>query len=121
LSRTAGAWAAVEERGRETNMPDKTEDVEGYVVDAACIRSYPQDEMLERARVHTSECTLMGHCIESGYGLIDEQGRVAMLDPKATPMVEKAVRASGKAEGVRLRASRQEVGRKMETTRVEEV
>ena len=45
------------------------ETLEGYVVDIICIRRYPQEEMLGRARVHTRHCGLAGHCAESGYGL----------------------------------------------------
>ena len=43
--------------------------VEGYVVDLACLRRYPQKEYTARATEHTTECALMGHCVESGYGL----------------------------------------------------
>jgi hypothetical protein len=30
----------------------RTETLEGYVVDQACLRKYPQDELLERAQAH---------------------------------------------------------------------
>lgn len=43
---------------------------EGYVVDLACLRRYPRQEYTSRAAQHTTECALMGHCVESGYGLV---------------------------------------------------
>ncbi|MGB3760721.1 MAG: hypothetical protein WBA07_30845 [Rivularia sp. (in: cyanobacteria)] len=68
-------------------MNDCTETLQGYVVDIICIRKYPQNETVERARAHKRDCALAGHCAESGFGLIDEEGKVALLDPKATLQV----------------------------------
>ena len=99
-------------------MSNRTETLEGYVVDMGCIRKYPQDEQLARARAHTTECATMGHCVESGYGLVDEQGRVAALDPKATPRVVNALREASSDHGVWLRAKRVMKDEEMETTDV---
>lgn len=99
----------------------KQEILEGYVIDQACIRKYPQDELLERARAHTKECALMGHCMESGYGLVNEEGRPLLLEPASTPEVVDAIRRSGRSEGIRLRASRQMQDEEMRTTRVDEL
>lgn len=98
-----------------------TETLEGYVVDIACLRKYPQDELLERAREHTQECSLMGHCAESGYALIGDDGRVRLLEPQSTPHVMEALRASERDAGIRLRARRTMRDGEMETTSVEEV
>ncbi|MEW5926104.1 MAG: hypothetical protein AB1941_01325 [Gemmatimonadota bacterium] len=84
----------------------RREVLEGYVVDQACLRKYPQDELLERARVHTTECALMGHCMESGYGLVDEEGRPLLLEPAATARVVERLRSTGVEKGARLRATR---------------
>lgn len=105
---------------REQESP-KREVLEGYVVDQACLRKYPQDELLERARAHTTECALMGHCMESGYGLVDDYGRTLLLEPSSTPQVVEALRASGHERGVRLRATREMGEQEMHTTRVDEV
>lgn len=102
-------------------MDRSTETLEGYVVDIACIRKYPQNELLERARVHTKSCGVMGHCAESGYGLVSDDGRVALLEPEATPQVLDAIRTSGRDKGIKLRASRAMQDQEMKTTRVEEV
>ena len=101
--------------------PPKREVLEGYVVDQACLRKYPQDELLERARAHTSECALMGHCMESGYGLVDDHGRTLLLEPSSTPQVVEALRSAGQERGVRLRATREMREQEMHTTRVDEV
>lgn len=94
---------------------------EGYVVDLACVRKYPRDELLERARQHSRECALMGHCIESGYGLIGDDGRLALLDAKATPKVVNAIEKSGRDRGIKLRATREPQDEEMGTVRVEEI
>jgi hypothetical protein len=102
-------------------MNHSTETLEGYVVDIACIRNYPRDELLERARVHTRECGLHGHCIESGYGLVNEEGRLLLLDPKATWQVLEVIRNSKLEAGIELRAMREMKNGEMETTSVEEI
>jgi hypothetical protein len=95
--------------------------LEGYVVDQACLRKYPQDELLERARVHTTECALMGHCVESGYGLVNEEGRPLLLEPASTTQVVEALRGTSREHGVRLRAMREMQEKEMRTTQVDEV
>lgn len=96
------------------------ETLEGYVVDQACLRKYPQDELLERARAHTRKCALMGHCVESGYGLVNDEGRPLLLEPASTPGVVEAIQRSERSEGIRLRARREMEDHEMRTTRVEE-
>lgn len=105
-----------------TNVARESEQetVEGYVVDIACLRKYPRSEWLERARAHTQQCALMGHCVESGYGLVDD-GRVALLDDDATPRVVNALQSSSRKSGIRLRATRRMADQHMQTFKVEEV
>jgi hypothetical protein len=102
-----------------TPLPD-TETLDGYVVDLICLRKYPADEYAERAREHTRACALDGHCIESGFALVADDGRVALLDPAATPLVVDAVRGSEREAGIRLRARREEHDEAMRTVSVEE-
>lgn len=80
--------------------------LEGYVVDIACLRKYPRAELAARARGHSRECGMMGHCIESGFALVDEAGGVALLDPAATPKVVSALEATDREKGIRMRATR---------------
>ena len=102
-------------------MSQKRELIEGYVVDLACIRHYPQSEILQRAEQHTRHCALEGHCAESGYGLVDSSGRVAALDPEATARVLELVRNSHRENGIRLRVQRETQGSEMKTVSVEEI
>ena len=83
------------------------ETAEGWVLDIACLRKYPRDEYAERARAHTTACSQLGHCIESGYALVDADGRVTLLDPKATAPVLDALRRSDREAGVWLRVRRE--------------
>ena len=100
---------------------ERREALEGFVVDLMCLRKYPQDELLERAREHTKRCALMGHCVESGYGLVDEEGRLFLLEPAATPRVVDAIRGSERDYGLRLRATREMQDGEMNTVRVHEI
>lgn len=100
-------------------MSNDPEILEGYVVDLACVRKYPRHELAERARVHTMDCATMGHCVESGYGLVDEMGRLALLDPTATLLVIDILLTSARDQGIKLRATREQRGEEMRTTQVE--
>lgn len=97
--------------------PD-VETVEGWVVDIACLRKYHADQLGSRAQVHTTECALMGHCVESGYGLVDADGRVHLLDDAATPHVVSVLHATETSTGVRLRAERHDEDGEMVTFEV---
>lgn len=97
------------------------EEAEGYVVDIACLRKYPRSEWAERARRHSRSCALMGHCIESGYGLVSGDGIVFLLEPAATPQVIEAIQAAPVDAGIRLRVLRRPEGEAMVTSRVRAV
>ena len=99
-------------------MSNTTETLEGYVVDIACLRRYPRAELLERARTHSKECATMGHCVESGFGLVAEDGSLSLLDANATPLVLDLVRQS-EGSGLKLRVRREMRDGDMETTRAE--
>lgn len=100
---------------------DDTTDVEGYVVDLACLRRYPPRDYRQRAQDHTSECALMGHCVESGYALVDESGRPHLLDDNATPHVVRRLSEANPGQGIYLQAQREERDGEMVTTGVREV
>lgn len=102
-------------------MSDRSETLEGYIVDVACVRKYPQDELLKRAKEHTRQCGLSGHCIESGYGLVDDEGYLKLLDPKATPMILDTIRNSDRNRSIKLQVTREMEDGEMETTSVREV
>ncbi|MDG5778448.1 hypothetical protein VB773_02485 [Haloarculaceae archaeon H-GB2-1] len=102
-------------------MTPPTETVEGYVIDVGCIRQNARDDLLAKARQHESSCALMGHCVESGYGIVTEDDRVTVLDSEATPRVVDVIEDSDTTVGIRLRVERVERDGSMETTAVEEV
>ncbi|WP_164104473.1 hypothetical protein [Candidatus Laterigemmans baculatus] len=100
-------------------MAADQEVLEGYVVDLACLRKYPRGELVQRAREHSQKCMLMGHCLESGYGLVDEQGQLSLLDAEATLPVIYAVRDCGRRSGIRLRVVREFRDGEMQTREVQ--
>lgn len=95
-----------------------TETLKGYVVDIACLRKCPREELMQRAANHSRECALMGHCIESGYGIVDDEGRITPLDSHATIAVLDAVRSSSRDRGIQLIAQRESEGGEMVTRAV---
>lgn len=102
-------------------MTDDDECFEGYVVDIACLRKYPREGLLQRAKVHTKRCAMMGHCVESGYGLVNDQGQIALLEPAATPMVLGAIDLSRQEAGIKLRVRRVLNDDEMRTREVQEM
>lgn len=100
-------------------MVENQEVLEGYIVDLSCLRKYPQKELFQRARTHSKECALMGHCLESGYGVVDENAGLTVLDSKATPQVFDAVRKCEQKQGIRLQIVRELKEGEMQTRSVQ--
>lgn len=98
-----------------------SETVEGYVIDNGCVRKNSRADLLEAARTHTKECALMGHCVESGYSLVNEDDVATMLDAAATTEVVDTIEESDREEGIRLRVERKREDDEMRTASVEEV
>jgi hypothetical protein len=97
---------------------EQREIFEGYLLDVACARKYPRLEMLERAAAHTRDCALMGHCIESGYVVVGQDGRIQPLDTAATLSVVDAVREGESGKDIKLRVVRERRGDEMVTCSV---
>lgn len=102
-------------------MSQQTETLEGYVVDIICLRKYPRNELLERAKVHTRKCSLAGHCTESGFGLVSEEDQVALLDPEATPKLLDVIASSDRDSGIKLQVERESKDGDMKTIAVKEI
>lgn len=102
-------------------MGDQTTSVDGYVIDIACIRKHSRAELQETARTHSKECALMGHCVESGYGIVTVDDRLTVLDPEATQKVTDVVAQSETREGIRLHVTREKRDGEMQTTTVDEL
>ena len=95
-----------------------TQTIEGYVVDIACLRRYPPAELAERAAAHSKKCATMGHCIESGYGVVAPDGTLTLLDDHATPRVVQALLPTERDANLRVRVTRDEVDGEMRTSEV---
>lgn len=100
------------------DQTQKKETLEGYLVDIACLRTMPASRLSDKAKEHTTACALMGHCIESGYGLVDEENKMVLLDSEATLRVVTLLKRTDTEKGVRLNVEREEQEGKMETTKV---
>ena len=98
-----------------------TETLDGFIIDVGYIRKNARDELFEKARTHSRECALMGHCVESGYGIVTDDDRLTVLDSEATPKIVDTVEESDTEEGIRLRVQREEQNGSMETTSIKEI
>src|SRR4030095_10286854 len=66
--------------------------LKGYLVDMMCGDSYAHDpEALSKAKEHTTECSLMTHCIKAGYAVVTEDGKIYKLDKAGNKMVAKVL------------------------------
>lgn len=102
-------------------MTSDLEMFEGYVVDIACLRKYPKGGVVARARSHTKSCAVMGHCVESGYALINNDGDILLLEPAITPKVLQLLYESPMQAGIRIQVKRRWAGEGMRTESVDEV
>lgn len=103
-------------------MPEtQRESWAGYVIDIACLRQAPSADLLDRASVHATACGLMGHCIESGFAVVDYDGGVHLLEPDATTDVVRELLRSGVDEGLVLHVVRELDGHEMRTVKVQPV
>ena len=93
----------------------------GHVIDVRCVRKNAREDLRGAAETHTRECALTGHCVESGYALVTDDDRLALLDASATPDVVELVERSERERGHRARATREKRNDEMTTTSVEEV
>lgn len=96
----------------------KREVIEGYIMDIICLRKNSPSQYSDQAREHSTSCALMGHCVESGYGLVGAGNMLTLLDPKATPQVVSLLQKTDKKNGVRLRVEREENSSEFETVKV---
>jgi hypothetical protein len=99
--------------------PDQNSEITtGFVLDVACVRKYPKGDLVQRGREHSVACALMGHCVESGYALVQLDGSMTLLDSAATPLVVKALVQAPHSSGVLLEVSRERDGEEMKTVSV---
>lgn len=98
---------------------EEQEILEGYIIDVGCIRKHRRHDLLRAAREHPRQCGLMGHCIETGYGLVGEDDRLHVLDESATLKIALLLSQLQQENGIRLRVTREPRGAEMKTTAVE--
>lgn len=104
-----------------SSLNGSRESAAGFVLDIACVRKYPQGELVDKAKAHASQCSLMGHCIESGYALVREDGSMTLLDAAATPLLVRILTDSAKATGVAAEVTRELRDGDMQTIAAREI
>lgn len=113
--------AAFSDEGPSVSVETERETWTGYLMDIACVRKSPAAELRDRAAVHTTGCSLMGHCVESGFALVGDDGAVRLLEAAATTDVVRVLLRAGVEEGLMLRAVRERDGHEMRTVTVQAI
>jgi hypothetical protein len=102
-------------------MIKKTEILSGYVVDCYSLRSWPIENLFERARSHSKEFSLRGHAIESGFALISFPSVIHLTDPHATPLILDILFSTESETGIQLRVERELQNDEMKSVLVTEI
>ena len=102
-------------------MIKKTEILSGYLVDCHCVRTWPIDNVFEKARTHSKECSLLGQAIESGFALISYPSVIQIIDPHATPLILDILFSTESETGIQLRIERELQHEEMKSVLVTEV
>ena len=61
----------------------------------------------------------MPHCIEGGYALVEDVDRLVALDSHATPLIRDLIVSTDRAEGIRVRVTREREDGAMQTRNVQ--
>jgi hypothetical protein len=93
--------------GRRPSKPGEEDQhgeatVEGYVVDIACLRRYPETEYAKRSRAHTTGCVADGSLRRERLRPGRRRRSPPPLDTHATPHVVAVLREASTTEAVYL-------------------
>jgi hypothetical protein len=92
--------------------------VQGFLVDRACGAKMASANDQKAAAGHTRECALMPPCVGSGYGVLTADGKFITLDDAGNKKAEAALRASKKADNVKVQVSGDQSGETMKVTAI---
>jgi hypothetical protein len=87
--------------------------VQGFLVDRACGAKMASTNDQKAAAGHTRECALMPPCVGSGYGVLTADGKFITLDDAGNKKAEAALKASKKADNIKVQVTGDESGETM--------
>ncbi len=85
-------------------------ELEGVLMDKMCSTKALQEGGQKAAAMHKRDCALMPDCVKSGYGVITADNRFISLDAEGNKKAEKALKASKKADNLRVRVTGEVTG-----------
>lgn len=83
--------------------PMSAETVDGILMDNMCIGKF-KAKGYDGAKTHTKTCALMEPCKDSGYAIINEDGKVVKLDSKGNELAVKALEGTDKEKELTVSA-----------------
>lgn len=86
------------------------EDLEGVLMDKMCSMKALSEGGEKAALMHTRSCALMPDCVKSGYGVITSGNKFIALDAEGNKKAEKALKASKKQDGIRVKVTGERKG-----------
>ena len=95
----------------------RCEFVEGYVIDAACLRRADPVNLHLLGAEHEKSCALMNQN-NGGYVVITDGDQPVVLDEAATPLVTRLLEQHPSDQGIRIRVQRRVGGGRAVTTDV---
>ncbi|MBI3666212.1 MAG: hypothetical protein HY236_08320 [Acidobacteria bacterium] len=85
-------------------------DWEGVLMDKMCSMKAMQEGGQKAATMHKRDCALMPDCVKSGYGVVTADNKFLALDAEGNKKAEHALRASKKADDIRVKVTGSESG-----------
>jgi hypothetical protein len=67
---------------------------------------------------HTKECALMPNCAGSGFGVLTADGKFITLDDAGNKKAEAALKASKKADNIKVQVTGDQSGSSMKVTAI---
>ncbi len=92
--------------------------VQGILVDRACGAKMAATNDQKAAAGHTRECALMPPCVASGYGVLTADGKFITLDDAGNKKAEAALKASKKADDIKVEVSGAQSGETMKVSSI---
>jgi hypothetical protein len=92
--------------------------VEGFLVDRACGAKMASSNDQKSAAGHARECALMPNCVKSGFGVLTADGTFVTLDDAGNQKAEAALKASKKADGIKVEVTGAQSGSTMKVTAI---
>lgn len=85
-------------------------ELEGVLIDKMCSMKALAEGGEKAAGMHQRSCALMPDCVKGGYGVVTSENKFIPFDAEGNKKALKAVKASKKQDGLRVKVSGEQEG-----------